>query len=43
MKNDEKYLPYQKIMKDAEKGMIKKGKEFDKYEKEKICKKVWKL
>ena len=35
VKNDEKYLPYQKIMKDAEKGMIKKGKEFDKYEKEK--------
>ena len=35
VKNNEKYLPYQKIMKDAEKGMIKKGKEFDKYEKEK--------
>ena len=35
VKSDEKYLPYQKIMKDAEKGMIKKGKEFDKYEKEK--------
>ena len=35
VKNDEKYLPYQKILKDAEKGMIKKGKEFDKYEKEK--------
>ena len=35
VKNDEKYLPYQKIMKDAEMAIIKKGKEFDKYEKEK--------
>ena len=35
VKTDEKYLPYQKIMKDAEIAMIKKGKEFDKYEKEK--------
>ena len=35
IKKDEKNLPYQKIMKDAEIAMIKKGKEIDKIEKEK--------